>query len=181
IDPHRALFEFRGALFKSILNYTPIGTPTVVFRRRRFGEMRFIESIRSCEDLLFWLRVAKAQWPVAFGADVQATYGKGVNIYGSLIWNSNEGLQECVNWSVFLAETRRRFHLDADERALIRRKAIENREKFVRALLSMLRHRKTVDMSTCAKFVRMNPGILGQFVRVASSEVRVRTKNGASA
>ena len=175
IDAERGLFAFHGDLFTSVVGYTPISTSTVVLRNSALGHLRFIESIRTCEDLLFWVEVAKSSARIAFGREVQVTFGKGLNIFASIVWNSNEALQQAVNFSVFYDEIARRFPLLDSERALIQRKKVQNRECFVRAFLSMLRADSAINLAICWHFVRQNPTVFADLVRVVASEVVHRT------
>jgi succinoglycan biosynthesis protein ExoW len=175
IDAEHGLFAFHGDLFTNVVSYTPISTSTVVLRKSVLGHLRFTESIRTCEDLLFWVEVAKSSARIAFGREVQVTFGKGLNIFASIVWNSNEALQQAVNFSVFYDEIARRFPLLHWERTIIRRKKVQNRECFVRAFLSMLRSGSAIDLAICREFVRQNPAVFADLVRIVASEVVHRT------
>jgi succinoglycan biosynthesis protein ExoW len=171
IDVENRLFEYNGNLFRSILRHTPVGTPTVVFRNDVVGGLRFTESIHTCEDLLFWLEVAKSPARVAFGRDVQVTKGKGVNIFDSIIWNSNESLRQHVDYSIYFSEVRRRFALVEEERQVLAGQIRKNREEFVQCLASMVLRGRNVDVRALGKFIKKNPTVFVDFIRIIGSRL----------
>jgi len=51
--------RFTGKVYPEILLNCPIGTSTVMIHRDILGDMRFETSIRSGEDVILWIRIAK--------------------------------------------------------------------------------------------------------------------------
>jgi glycosyltransferase involved in cell wall biosynthesis len=50
--------EFSGNVYPQIISYCPIATPTVMIRKELLRGMRFPESMRIAEDVLFWIDIA---------------------------------------------------------------------------------------------------------------------------
>jgi glycosyltransferase involved in cell wall biosynthesis len=52
--------SFEGWVYPRIVTFCPVATPTVMVRRAALGDLRFEERFRAGEDVMLWLRVARA-------------------------------------------------------------------------------------------------------------------------
>lgn len=92
------LHSFQGDMLKQIVCGNIIGTSTVVFDRHRFPEIRFRPEFRNAgEDYLFWMDLARARARFAFSEKVEASYGRGVNVYSAAGWGTEEHLLRLIN------------------------------------------------------------------------------------
>jgi succinoglycan biosynthesis protein ExoW len=141
------LYAFRGDLFDQVLRGNVIGTSTVMYRWADFADVRFhVEFTKAGEDYLFWMTLARRGARAAFSAQVEATYGKGVNVYSGSGWGTDGHLlllhQEiCFRHAIsqlFEVSDEQANHLQSELRRL--------RKAFARELLHRLRHRKQLPL-----------------------------------
>lgn len=92
LSGNRNVYAYGGDLFSTIFRKSPVGTPTVVFRRVVSRDLRFNPALRVGEDALFWLSLIHRGARAAFGTDEEVMCGRGVNIYAGPAWGSKEML-----------------------------------------------------------------------------------------
>ena len=97
----RNVYGYDADLFSGIMRKSPVGTPTVVFRRAIAPELRFNETLSVGEDALFWLSLIHLGARVGFCTEEEVSCGLGVNIYAGPSWGSAEMLVLLVSLADF--------------------------------------------------------------------------------
>jgi succinoglycan biosynthesis protein ExoW len=137
------LHAYKGDMFDQILRGNVVGTTTVVYRWDRLAALRFrIEFTSAGEDYLFWMALATQGARVAFSSQIEATCGKGVNVFASSGWGTDGHLLRVHQEIRFRQAVRQNFTLDATQRKHVSRDLQRLRLAFVRDVVHRLRHRK---------------------------------------
>ncbi len=159
--PFADLHGYRGDMFDQIMRGNVIGTSTVVFRREGFGDLRFrVDLARAGEDYLFWMSLVRRGVRIAFSSQVEATYGRGVNIYSGATWASDEYLVRVRNEITYRKATRQLFPVSAEQSKHLDRCLRELRDGFAGALVHRLRHGPGLSAGLLATHFRLDPGSL---------------------
>jgi succinoglycan biosynthesis protein ExoW len=142
--PHpTGTYAYREDLMLQILDQGAIETSTVVFRRAALGDLRFRADFRDAyEDLMFWLDVAERTQRIAFSAEPEVQYGRGINLFRSGTWGTDASLKRVVASTRFRSHARRHRQLNAAQRAVVASRLVVNRRDFVSELLHRVRARK---------------------------------------
>lgn len=157
----RGLYRYGGDMFDQILRGNVIGTSTVVFRRAGFESLRFRTDLaRAGEDYLFWMGLAKEGARFAFSTEVEATYGRGVNVYSGVEWATDAFFVRVRNELSYRKATRRLYPLNPQQRAHLRRCIRQLRRDFALALLSRLRKGPRLPSGLLAAHWREDAGSL---------------------
>jgi succinoglycan biosynthesis protein ExoW len=158
IGPMPSLHAYRGDMLNQIITGNVIGTSTVVYDFRKFGDVRFRTELRSAgEDYLFWMTLAVRGASFAFSSEVEATYGRGVNVYSGAGWGTEGHLQRIQNEMQYRRLIKELFPITAEQTRLIDAHLGSLRVAFVRDLLHRLAHRKGVPASVLAAQLRLDP------------------------
>lgn len=140
--PFDGLHAYQGDLFDQVLRGNVVGTSTVVFRRERFPEARFlVEFTTAGEDYLFWMTLARQDARTAFSEQIEAVYGRGVNVYSGSGWGTEGFMLRVHQEMCYRQAVRRLFPLDAAQAGHVQREIVRLRGDFVRDLLRRLRSR----------------------------------------
>ncbi|MBH9576505.1 glycosyltransferase family 2 protein [Inhella proteolytica] len=140
IDGAPGLHQYTGDMFDQVLRGNVIGTPTIVYRRARFENLRFRNDLaRAGEDYLFWMAMAHAGARFAFSTQIEAVCGRGVNVYSGVEWATDAFFVRVRNELSYRKATRRLYALNPEQQAHVRRCIRQLRRDFALALLSRLR------------------------------------------
>lgn len=152
---------FNGDMFDQVIAGNIIGTSTVAFNFEKFADLRFRTDLRSAgEDYLFWLSLATRGARFAFCAEIEVTYGAGLNIYSGSGWGTEGHLLRIQNeiryrkliaasYPLAPAQTR---HLDHAIAGL--------RTEFIRALVHRGASLRPVPLGVVAAQIRNDPALL---------------------
>lgn len=152
------LHHYQGDMLDQILSGNVIGTSTVVYDFQKFHRLRFEASFQNAgEDYLFWMMLAQQGARFAFSSQVEARYGKGINIYAGSGWGTEQHLLRIHNEIKFRKMTRQRFDLSAPQQAQIRRKLRELRHDFAQDLLHRLAHLKKTSPHLLLSHLALDP------------------------
>lgn len=158
---HRGLHRYVGDMFDQIMRGNVIGTSTVVYRYRRFSGLRFRDDLtRAGEDYLFWMAIVQAGARIVFSSEIEATYGKGVNVYSGVEWGSDAYFARVRDEITYRKATRRLFNVSPSQEAYLDRSIRELRNGFAAAVLSRLRHGPLLSGRMLARQVIMDPPLL---------------------
>ena len=116
-----------------------------------------MDSLRVCDDLLFWLDIARAGCRAAFGAKKQVLLTEGVNIYGKVEWASPAALRIATDFAVYHAEIQRRYPLSDSQTQAIAEKRKRGREHFARTVLHRLVRDRQFDAAAVWRFLLIEP------------------------
>lgn len=141
------LHAYEGDMFDQILRGNVIGTSTVVFRRLRFERARFdVEFTTAGEDYLFWMKLAVAGARISFSTEVEADYGRGVNVYSGSGWGTDGHLRRVQQEILYRRAICRNFSLNDAQREHVARALANFRLEFLRDVIHRLRRRKGVPL-----------------------------------
>jgi succinoglycan biosynthesis protein ExoW len=101
------------AVFQAIALRSPVGTSTVVIRRRSIGSVRFPRQFRCAgEDTIFWAEVLRRGARPVCSLQREAAYGSGVSIFNHRSWGDARSLRTTLDEMRAQHHLRRRFPLD---------------------------------------------------------------------
>ena len=153
--PYSGLHAYLGDMFDQILRGNVVGTSTVVYRLDKFAAERFrVEFTTAGEDYLFWMSLASKGARVAFSSQVEATYGKGVNVFAGSGWGTEGHLLRVHHEIRFRQAVRQHFALNATQRRHISSDLKQLRLAFVRDMFHRLHHRKGFPAGLLKKHVQ---------------------------
>lgn len=149
IDPATPqLHAYRGDLFDQVLRGNVIGTSTVVYDFQRFAEKRFrVEFTHAGEDYLFWMDLVTSGARAAFSSLVEATYGRGVNVYAASVWGTDDFARRIYNELRYRKTVRDAFALNDRQHRHVQLEISRLREAFAEDLIHRLRNGKPVSRS----------------------------------
>lgn len=155
---YRGLHRYVGDMFDQIMRGNVIGTSTVVYRHSRFAGLRFrVDLSRAGEDYLFWMAVVRAGARIVFSSEVEATYGKGVNVYSGVDWASDAYFVRLRDEIAYRKATRRLFNVSPSQEVHLDRSIRELRDGFAAAALSRMRHGPLLSGRLLARQVLIDP------------------------
>lgn len=173
IDPHRQIYRFRGDFLAELLQRTPVITSTVVMRRDGFGTLRFPGWRGICEDLLYWLQVARTGLNVGFSVATGVTGGRaGVHISHRAEWNTNKALMMIRDYVRYYRQLLKTIPLSDAQNADIRERTRAKRIEFLLAATSMLRAGRIPDLRLTSMFLVREPGAVWDFAKQFPSVFR---------
>lgn len=173
------LYRYSGDLFSAILRKSPIGTSTVVFRRRAAPCLAFREDLRAGEDILFWLSLVRRASFCSFSTHCDAEYGRGVNIFASATWGTPQVLRYLADAAKMHRLAAQLFPLAPDLRRWNDAWRRELRQSYAQNFLHLLRRNGAIDWRSLAQYVAMEPHIGLDIIRYAMRNlVKVRKASG---
>ena len=172
IDPTLRVFE--GDFFHACLTNAPVGTSTVVVRNSTIGHIRFAQRKDIWEDLVFWLRAARASSRVVFDSTVQVEYSHG-GITKTASWKTNHHLRNVLYYESYYDTIGREFDLTAPQKDLLADLKRTNRDDFARVVLGIIAEGERPEPAYVRPFIRRNPVVLGEFVRILGAKAVRRT------
>ncbi len=148
-DEEPMLYRYQGNMFRQILMGNVIGTPTVVYRFRRYPELRFREEFYNAgEDYLFWMDFCRLSDKIAFSSEIECKCGAGVNIYTASGWGTDLHARRVHNEMKYRKSVKRLYPLSCDEKAFVQEQIGALRQAFVRDILHRLAHGRKLDGAT---------------------------------
>jgi len=155
---HPDLHAYRGDMFDQILRGNVVGTPTVVYRRDKFGAARFLVEFTSAgEDYLFWMTLVTLGAKVAFSTRIAATCGRGVNVYAGVKWGTEPHLRRVQCELRYRKTVGKLFALNTVQQQFVQLCVVRLREQFILATLHMLRHQKRIPSALMRSQWRIDP------------------------
>jgi len=152
------LHAYEGDMFDQILSGNIIGTSTVVYRFALFPEQRFRpEFVYAGEDYLFWLELARRTQRFAFSELVEATYGRGVNVFAGSGWGTENSLIRLHYEMKYKKTLPRLFELNATQLQANRASVWTLRRSFIADLLHRAAHRRSLKWHVLRKQLRTDP------------------------
>jgi succinoglycan biosynthesis protein ExoW len=154
-------FEFSGDMRDQIIRANIIETSTVVYRWSPLKQVRFKPEYRNAfEDHLFWLDIARAARGIAFSAEVECQYGRGVSIWRSGGFGSEYALPKIIDQLRFIGALKNAASTTAAQTESLRNIKANVRMAFVAEILNRTRRRAHMDWSSIAKIIKLDPALL---------------------
>jgi len=158
VDPDRGLHAIRGSFFDITLRHSPVGTSTVVYRRKTLGHLRFDETVRPIgDDLLFWMDAAWSSNRVLFGTCIAALYGTGVNLSVSEDWLGNKRLTILGAYEDCFRAVRARYPLTPEQDRMVAGFVDGYHRTFVLTALRMISVGQWPDMALLRRYLFRDP------------------------
>ena len=166
------LHAYKGDMFNQIIMGNIIGTPTVVFDRRKFDDLRFRTDLTSAgEDYLFWLELSHRGARFAFGSTPSAFCGKGVNVFAGAVWGTEGHARRIVHELTFRRTLLSLYQLNAQQNKFVKDSIRHLSEAFVADWLHRAAHRKPIDWKLVLTMLRMEPRIAFTAVQVVARKI----------
>lgn len=166
------LHAYKGNMFNQIIMGNIIGTPTVVFDRRKFDDLRFRTDLTSAgEDYLFWLELSHRGARFAFGAAPSVFCGKGVNVYAGAGWGTEGHARRIVHELTYRKALLSLYQLNAQQEILVEEAIRHLDEAFVADCLHRAAHRKPIDWKLIIKMLQLEPRITVKAVQVFARKI----------
>lgn len=181
IAERRVLHAYEGNMFDQIVTGNVIGTSTVVFDYMMFPDVRFRTDLATAgEDYLFWLELSHRGAAFGFGENIDAVYGKGVNIYAGSGWGTEGHARRVLDELMFKRMLTSLYALTPNQRTVVLAAIKKLQDDFVVDLLHRAAHRKRIDWNLTRSAVLAEPGImlrvLPKFVEQLYRSLRTRIK-----
>lgn len=152
------LHTYQGDMLNQIVCGNVIGTSTVVYDRRRFPDLRFRSEFRNAgEDYLFWMDLARGRARFAFSEQIEARYGRGVNVYSSAIWGTEEHLLRLINELRYRKRSLQAYELSPEAVRTARAVRQALRITIVRDLLYRLKRAKPPPLPWLLDMIKTDP------------------------
>jgi len=180
---HRALaqgsrcFEFIGDMRDQIIRANIIETSTVVYRWNGLNKVRFKPEYRNAfEDHLFWMDIASLARGIAFSADVECQYGRGVSIWRSSELGSEYSFLRIIDQLRFIHAV-----TTSESTTPTQAKSLQNiktgaRRTFVAEFLHRARRNADIDWQSILTILKMDPQLILLAAPIATQIALKRTK-----
>lgn len=165
------LYRYRGDLFSVVLRKSPIGTPTLVFRRSIGAHLRFREDLRVGEDSLLWLFLIARSSFHAFSTRCDAKCGRGVNISAGAAWGTPQMLRVLADTAKMHRLAASSFPLTPDLRRWSSAWRRELRQSYVRNLLHLARRRSVIDWRSLAQYLGAEPILAFDLIHLGTRQL----------
>jgi succinoglycan biosynthesis protein ExoW len=171
-DAERKLFDFQGSLFDAIVRQSPVGTPTVVYRRSVGQSLRFDTSLSANEDALFWLNLLERKPGIAFCNRITVDCGVGVNLFASAKWGTARNLRYLADVAAYHRSLPRLFSLAPEIDHWNTNWRHQLRRDFALNLMHMIRHRQAFDWRCAGEYFAKEPMMLLDMIGAAVLHLR---------
>ncbi len=158
IDGLPGLHAYAGDMFDQVLTGNVIGTPTVVYDRQRFPDLRFRPEYQNAgEDYLFWIDLARAGARFAFSETCDVTCGAGVNVFAGAGWGTPTHFLRLHNEMKYRKAILDQFPVSAAQRHHLRAIVADLRRAMARDLVHRVVRRKPLPMAWVRAHARLDP------------------------
>ncbi|MBV8380362.1 MAG: glycosyltransferase family 2 protein [Paucibacter sp.] len=155
------LHAFGRDMVEQIVCGSVIGTSTVVYRWAGREKIRFrTEYRRAGEDYLFWLELAAGGARFAFSTEIEARYGRGVNIFAGVEWGSLAYLERTADEVKYRQTTLAEFARSDVVRVEATAALDRLRVAYARGLLHSLRRQPVGALARLGHYLRGDPAWL---------------------
>ncbi len=163
------------AVFRAIVQRSPIGTPTVVLRRSKVGGTRFVPWLRSAgEDSIFWLTLVSGDLRAACSVKSEVTCGRGVSIFNHRSWGDRRALATTLDEMRLQIYLRSHFPLEGDLVAQSRAQCRRLDLAFCANLIACGRRLQWSAAGPAWAYIRRRPWVLLRLPRAFLGAVRRR-------
>ena len=147
--------------FRAVAQRSPVGTSTVAFRRRDFGDLRFREAFRSAgEDTIFWLELLARNPRTVCNINCEVAYGRGISIFNHRSWGDARSFRTSLDQMRLQLHLQRNFPLDPAQRRESEAQCRRLDLTFCGNLVACLRRRDWGAISLGAVYLRHRPWAL---------------------
>ena len=167
IHPTEPIHEYKGDMVHQIITGSILGTSTIVYNRRTFEHLRYLENYRHTgPEYIFWIQMALSAKKIAFSSVPECRYGGGVNIFSESAWGSDKFLSVRHDEIRFRKYLLRRIPLSSDQKLTVKQKIRQSRIGFGKALLHNMIHNRGVDGNLIWKHMNLDPMTFLMFLAI---------------
>ena len=149
------LRAYSGDMVDQIMRGNIIGTSTVVYRRAGFDTLRFrVEYANAGEDYLFWLGLVCLGVKIVFSTNVEATYGRGVNVYSGAEWGSPEHMLRIYNELKYRKVLLKEINCSKEQNKFLHEAIQRLRLDFIRDLIHRIKHGKSLPTAVLKNYYK---------------------------
>lgn len=161
LSEERKLFGFRSTAIDHVIRQgNVIQTSTVVYRFRRFPQLRFREEFYNGQDFFFWMDIDQLGARMVFSMRVECDCGQGINIYQGSGWGTDKFLRRVRNELQVWTSAERFYQLTPDQSAANRRKIDGLQGMLIRGLLHRIARRTSIPWGLVGDAVKLSPRLL---------------------
>lgn len=179
IDGQDRLYWYSGDFFDALLKGSPAGTSTIGYHFAAMRELRFATELWVCEDILFWMQIAKRSGRIAFSDVCAAQYGIGVNIFEGASWGTMARLKRSLGHVAYHLDVERMFEMSAPQREWNRRFMRQLDDDFAHGTLAYALRGKPGWMQVLKAYSKKRPHVLqrfpGAFVGMLAAKLKPAT------
>lgn len=176
IDGQNRLYWYDGDFFDALLKGSPAGTSTIGYHFAAMSTLRFATELWVCEDILFWMQIAKRSQRIAFLDICSVQYGIGVNIFEGAAWGSLARLKRNLGHVAYHLDVERMFELSAPQREWNQRFMRQLDDDFAHGTLAYALRGKRGWMPVLKDYSKKRPHVLqrlpGAFVGMLAAKLR---------
>src|SRR5712691_1037722 len=155
LSPDIPVHRYEGDFLDREIAHWQVGTATVVYRFRRFSNVRFPEVFTYRADTIFWLLIVRQSNRIVFSSAQELTCGRGVNVSHSD--PGEAALKRICGELRFRKWLLRHFQLTPDQRAKTRKIVEHRRTQFIEIAIHRLQHRQTLQPGLVTEFFSSDP------------------------
>ncbi len=157
LNSNSALYQYTGDMFEQVIVNPIIGTPTVVYNLEAFGHLFFDETfLKAREDHLLWLDIALTKANFCFGASIELRCGRGVNIWASTKWGSDNLLSFYFHDIKFSKQLLSKYPLTPQQINYVKQKLSTLRHAVFLDFVHRLGHHKKIDFVLLYKLLKLD-------------------------
>jgi len=161
LDAGRGLYGFRSTAIDHVVRQgNVIQTSTVVYRFRRFPQLRFREEFYNGQDFFFWMDIGELGARMVFSMHVECDCGEGINIYSGSGWGTDKFLRRVRNELKVWLSAARFYRLTPEQSEANRKKIAGLQETAIRGLLHRMARRSAIPWRLLGDIVRLSPQVL---------------------
>ena len=158
IHPSKPIYEFGASMFDQIIKGNVLGTSTIVYDRRRLGDLRYREDFRHTgAEYILWLSMAARSNRVAFSAEPECRYGGGINIFSEAAWGTDKYLtvrQDEIKCRKYIVS---HLAVSGDQRGHLRKNLHESRVNFCLGLIHNVLHNRRIGKGILKRQIQSDP------------------------
>jgi len=157
LDRDRSIYQYSGNMIEQVLTNPIVNTSTVVYNLSKLSNLNFDEAfLKAREDHLLWLDIAALNAKFCFGANIEQYCGRGVNIWASTKWGSDNILPFLFYDLKFSKQVLTKYPLTNIQRRFIKIKISKLRYSVFLDLVHRLGHSKKINSKMLFKIFKLD-------------------------
>jgi succinoglycan biosynthesis protein ExoW len=157
IDHPRSIYQYSGDMTDQVLTNPIVNTSTVVYNQSKMDHLQFDEAfLKAREDHLLWLDIAALNAKFCFGANVEQYCGRGVNIWASTKWGSDNVLPFLFYDIKFSKQVLKKYPLNNAQKLFLTKKISKLRHSIFLDLAHRLGHNKKINIGMLMKIFKLD-------------------------
>ncbi|MFT5250877.1 MAG: succinoglycan biosynthesis protein ExoW [bacterium] len=157
IDHSRSIYQYSGDMIDQVLTNPIVNTSTVVYNQSKMEHLQFDEAfLKAREDHLLWLDIAALNAKFCFSVNVEQYCGRGVNIWASTKWGSDNVLPFLFYDIKFSKRVLKKYPLNNAQKLFLTKKISKLRYSIFLDLAHRLGHNKKINIGMLMKIFKLD-------------------------